>query len=822
MYFERYRRVLDRHFELRENYAKREAEVFGVINIPSGSLVGFYGHENSELNTPALSFGHLIDGPFPVIDDDDDDGDGGSCPFTQVAYILHESGREICVVPIGLIYYVAYPDFITGLWHIYRESPQFDCLAHLFSEETFSDAFTELVLLCKIAEHDYEDSHLSAFHKLIAKYGKSVLTDAPRIKGILLDLAPEPKWGVSVLVQAIELGIVERLISNAAQPYSLLKTALAKRLHDAGPSLDRAEWAIDKWAVVTGCVTQPEMHPFNSSRTKEELNSAVKGDEWFTFEKYQAKRLGMPLAEYLQRKKAHRDGPQSLCSFAEDITPYLNAYIVLSDEEDIFGDVPHWEDDAGVEIKNGAIVRVRDHGGRLMFSYGFVDENSARRVISTLKTFHSNRSKLVQCTRSSALALLYAQPDCAEPMKIWIEKLEDVPNKAMEQLGNAAIGNVSVGLMTTAHATFNDAICELCDYIDAVETNVAVIHAPAESPLWRNVVPFQMAQDNGKTCSVLFKMAFISDEDLSSLVSFAEPSESKADLRTLLLGADGRQLCSLIPGWVSPMRVAEAVANGRRVLQCSSWEQWCSIRDVMQPVLTPDYVYFNTDRKSVVAAITDGVVWFDESGNGIQDDELRSYLEMCDAAVQIYIFKNGGSVIPVPHWTNLHEGTLEGFAHCLVAALCEKDSRAEQAVEHYRLAAALFRLHTDLNELDQEMQSRVEQSFRSFHTELDAALTASRYDDAKHVLLKFGTEVSKAKDDIEAVPYWHWAAARGSFAAQRELYKAWYKDEGLFLEVCGDYESNSSYVPALRKVISEVEALESYLARRAVDLPDPS
>jgi hypothetical protein len=42
---------------------------------------------------------------------------------------------------------------------------------------------------------------------------------------------------------------------------------------------------------------------------------------------------------------------------------------------------------------------------------------------------------------------------------------------------------------------------------------------------------------------------------------------------------------------------------------------------------------------------------------------------MCDSSAQIYVFKSGGSVVPVSHWKDLNDIDLETFAHRLDAAL---------------------------------------------------------------------------------------------------------------------------------------------------------
>src|ERR1035437_2217481 len=175
----RYSDVLSRHPELAEQYPNRDQSFLYLVAL-RGALVGFYGHENLRRDRLALSFGHYLKA-FPLLE--------GSPPFASVAEVLHECGHEIRTVPTGLIGYVAYPN-PTGVWDIY---------------EPFS-ADIPLTEGSIITERNFEDSHLNALNRLVTTFGQSVLTERDRVKGILLDLAPEPRWGVTTLVQAIDLG----------------------------------------------------------------------------------------------------------------------------------------------------------------------------------------------------------------------------------------------------------------------------------------------------------------------------------------------------------------------------------------------------------------------------------------------------------------------------------------------------------------------------------------------------------------------------------------------------------------------------------------
>lgn len=396
----KYYDVLARHPQLRDEYAEHEAAVFTALGLMRGALVGFYGHENAKRESLTLSFGHVIR-TGSIID--------ASGPFRQLAEILYEEGNEIRCVPLGLIHYIAFPN-ATGVWNIYNEESDLD---QLFSEKPFFGAVTPVKDDFAIVDDDFADPYLSALGRLVKNFGQRILLDPDRVRGMLQDLAPEPKWCVTALVQAIQLGIVERLMLSSELPFELISGALIKQLCDAGPSEDRAKWAVSKWAVATGRMSQTELVWRNIfSRTLEQLDPAEyegfevidgKRYEKITFEAHEGRRLGKPLAEYLERKKAHYLGPQSRYSVVEAVTRYLNAYVVLPEETDIFDDVPHWADANGVEIRNRTIVRVRDVAGRLMFSYGFIDQDAAGRALSALKTFHQNRSNIIGWARSKAL-----------------------------------------------------------------------------------------------------------------------------------------------------------------------------------------------------------------------------------------------------------------------------------------------------------------------------------------------------------------------------------------------------------------------------------
>ncbi len=372
----RYRAVLDRHDSLRERYADREAAVHLSPGLKEGALVAFHGHENASTVLPQLCCGHILDGPFSTFSEDG--------TFSYAAYVFHESGNELRFVPLGLISFLAYP-IADGRWVVYTEDSGF-ALGQISLSLSVGGV--------PVTSDDYEDVHRSALHKLSLRYGPESITDANRVKSILLDFAPEPPWCVNTLRLAVELGIVERLRTDTGQPYSLLRSALVQRLHDAGPSADRAEWAIDKWAVVLGRVSGRELD-------WKLLHPITRGD--FAYVLDENRRRG--LEKWAEKEKAHLFGPQTNYSSAQPVHSHLKAYIVPADGERGQRHFPPCTDESGKAVVIGTVVRVRDDSGRLMFSYAFADEECARVGVETLKQFHSSRKRLVELARAGALVM---------------------------------------------------------------------------------------------------------------------------------------------------------------------------------------------------------------------------------------------------------------------------------------------------------------------------------------------------------------------------------------------------------------------------------
>jgi hypothetical protein len=369
----RYRQLLSIRPELREAYMRWEEQLIAADVCRPGALIGFWGHEtHSPLQTaPVLWFGHLLstfsfeesDETIPIID-----GVG----VNMAAEILLEGGHEIRFVPLGLITFLAIP-LLDGKWHI-AVRPEFETL---FTTEPSFGSLPSWAFHALDPASDFQDPALSSLQHLGVIHGREAIADARRVKAIMRDLAPQPAWCASVMAQAVELGIFERLLSQSVS-YSLIRPDLIAKLHENGPSQERAQWAIDRLAVIAGKYTALEL-------------------SWDWFSKWETNSTFW----------AFRWRPQKAHTHAETITDCTTAYIVpLGDCERTSPeqwpvDVPTPKQvDPSAElthdnIRDFVVVRVRDNTHRLLFSYLFENKEAAFAATRSLHAFHENRRKLL-------------------------------------------------------------------------------------------------------------------------------------------------------------------------------------------------------------------------------------------------------------------------------------------------------------------------------------------------------------------------------------------------------------------------------------------
>jgi hypothetical protein len=383
---DRYRRLFSLHRWLRDDYGRWEQQLNSSNVCNPGAIVGFWGHETDSPPIPVLWFGHILrtdyigkpDTRMPLQNSNTGADESDHCRIAGVdirtaVWILLESGHDIRLVPLGCIAFVAVPMF-DGKWHV-AVRPEFESL---FSKEPSFGSLPRWAYRTLDPASDFQDPALSALHQFVSKYGISSLSDASRVKAIIRDLAPAPSWCAPVIAQAIELGIVERL-RDENQAYSLLRPILVRRLHDYGPAEERAEWAIDRLAIVTGRYTAREMLWYK-------LNNCSIG---------------------IYKIRA---GTQQTYSAAEVINGYATAHVVdLVDCErlepglwPVDVPLPPGMDEAtkDEEFQDGlTAVRVRDDANRLLFTWLFENDQAAHLAIRSLRTFHTNRCRLTDWVR---------------------------------------------------------------------------------------------------------------------------------------------------------------------------------------------------------------------------------------------------------------------------------------------------------------------------------------------------------------------------------------------------------------------------------------
>jgi TPR repeat protein len=94
---------------------------------------------------------------------------------------------------------------------------------------------------------------------IITQYGRSIIDDPRRCRGLLKDLAPNHKRETTLLYLALEEKIVAELVKiNTQVPLVIFLERLAHRLHDSvGIQKEFATWAVESWALALGIIQQP-------------------------------------------------------------------------------------------------------------------------------------------------------------------------------------------------------------------------------------------------------------------------------------------------------------------------------------------------------------------------------------------------------------------------------------------------------------------------------------------------------------------------------------------------------------------------------------
>jgi hypothetical protein len=102
-----------------------------------------------------------------------------------------------------------------------------------------------------------DDLPRQKLREIIAKYGTSIINDAAKVKGLLLDhCAPfKPQSGndfqkeIHILTLALSQNIPQELLSiSANEPFEFKRGRLQKRLTDLATNDAAAKWAVESWA----------------------------------------------------------------------------------------------------------------------------------------------------------------------------------------------------------------------------------------------------------------------------------------------------------------------------------------------------------------------------------------------------------------------------------------------------------------------------------------------------------------------------------------------------------------------------------------------
>ena len=93
---------------------------------------------------------------------------------------------------------------------------------------------------------------------MLEKYGRSIIDDPRRCRGMLKDLAPKHQRETNLLMLALDQKLVAELTQKTHTPILMHLDILAQRLHNnIGIQKDFAVWAIESWALALDVIQQP-------------------------------------------------------------------------------------------------------------------------------------------------------------------------------------------------------------------------------------------------------------------------------------------------------------------------------------------------------------------------------------------------------------------------------------------------------------------------------------------------------------------------------------------------------------------------------------
>lgn len=95
---------------------------------------------------------------------------------------------------------------------------------------------------------------------IIEKYGRSIIDDPRRCRGMLKDLTPKHQRETNLLMLALDQKLVAEIIQPTHTPLLIHLDILAQRLHNnIGIQKEFAIWAIESWALALDVIQQPSV-----------------------------------------------------------------------------------------------------------------------------------------------------------------------------------------------------------------------------------------------------------------------------------------------------------------------------------------------------------------------------------------------------------------------------------------------------------------------------------------------------------------------------------------------------------------------------------
>jgi hypothetical protein len=93
---------------------------------------------------------------------------------------------------------------------------------------------------------------------IIEKYGRSIIENPRRCRGMLKDLAPKNTRETNLLMLALDNHIVAALMQKTHTPLTMHLDGLAQRLHNNfGTQKEFAFWAVESWALALDVIQSP-------------------------------------------------------------------------------------------------------------------------------------------------------------------------------------------------------------------------------------------------------------------------------------------------------------------------------------------------------------------------------------------------------------------------------------------------------------------------------------------------------------------------------------------------------------------------------------